>query len=478
MRFIKKDYVRILEWSFKITYLLLGLATFNVFLYSSPIQPLLVKLCLVLGMLTLLGRLIFFRDYIKTPGWIVLGLFCASFLLSIIVNRSYGQAASDLKWLIWTGMLFFLLYACDSSRSVQAYKKEFTVVAHIIMIYGALSAAAGLIMMKTLYYKAWFTGDGETMFAGFRWERLWGVYTDPNYGGVLSTAAILMCLYFLLEKKGLLKKILYIIMIVLNCGYLVFSDSRTAEVCLIAAVGFWFIYSAVMKKSKIKGVCISLVVMAVFAAAFLGGASYLKSEVSTQVQKQMDIKLKKNAAGKPKQTLNDQQTRHDKSRKQGVKDDFSSGRIALWTGGLEVWKTKPVLGTGYNSFLPFVKDRLPDSYLINNPQGEYVSLHNTYLNILAYQGIVGFVIYAAFMILVLIRWWRGQRFVKAEDRNYIAVLSACVIIAAISMLFLLDGLYTNSPGSFALWTFLGYLMHYTVKEGGSFVQIQENMEKQ
>lgn len=465
MRFIKKDYVRILEWSFKIAYLLLGLATFNAFLYSSPIQPLLVKLCLVLGILTLIGRLIFFRDYIKTPGWIVLALFCVSFLLSIFVNRSYGQAGADIKWLIWTGMLFFLLYVCDSSKSVQAYKKEFSVIAHIIIIYGALSAAAGLIMMKTLYYKVWLTGDGETMFAGFRWGRLWGIYTDPNYGGVLSTAAVLLCLYFILEKKGMIKKVIYGVLIVLNCGYIVFSDSRTSEICLIAALGFWGIYSAVTKKGSVKRRCIGLAAIAVFSAAFLGGAFYLKAEVSTQVQKQMDVKLKKELANKPKQTLNDQQTRHDKSRKDDLKADVSNGRIALWTGGLEVWKTKPVLGTGYNSFLPYVKDKLPDSYLINNPQGEYVSLHNTYLNILAYQGIVGFVIFFVFLILVLIRWWRGQASVKDGDRNYIAVLSACVLTAGISMVFLLDGLYTNSPGSFALWTFLGYLMHDTVKEG-------------
>lgn len=465
MRFIKKDYVRILEWSFKISYLLLGLATFNAFLYSSPIQPLLVKLCLVLGILTLIGRLIFFRDYIKTPGWIVLALFCVSFLLSIFVNRSYGQAGADFKWLIWTGMLFFLLYVCDSSKSVQAYKKEFSVIAHIIIIYGALSAAAGLIMMKTLYYKVWLTGDGETMFAGFRWGRLWGIYTDPNYGGVLSTAAVLLCLYFILEKKGMIKKVIYGVLIVLNCGYIVFSDSRTSEICLIAALGFWGIYSAVTKKGSVKRRCIGLAAIAVFSVAFLGGAFYLKAEVSTQVQKQMDVKLKKELANKPKQTLNDQQTRHDKSRKDDLKADVSNGRIALWTGGLEVWKTKPVLGTGYNSFLPYVKDKLPDSYLINNPQGEYVSLHNTYLNILAYQGIVGFVIFFVFLILVLIRWWRGQASVKDGDRNYIAVLSACVLTAGISMVFLLDGLYTNSPGSFALWTFLGYLMHDTVKEG-------------
>ncbi len=86
MKLIKKEYVKVLEWGFKIAYLLLGLATFNTFLYDSPVQPLLVKICLLLGVLTLVGRLVFFRDYWKTPYWCVLALFCLSFLLAMVSN--------------------------------------------------------------------------------------------------------------------------------------------------------------------------------------------------------------------------------------------------------------------------------------------------------------------------------------------------------------------------------------------------------
>ena len=49
MKIIKKEYVKYLEWAFKLAYLLLGIATFNSFLYDSPVQPILVKLCLILG---------------------------------------------------------------------------------------------------------------------------------------------------------------------------------------------------------------------------------------------------------------------------------------------------------------------------------------------------------------------------------------------------------------------------------------------
>ena len=90
MKLVKKEYVKVLEWAFKIAYLFLGVATFNSFLYDSSVQPFLVNVCLVFGGLTLLGRLIFFRDYWKMPYWILLALFCVAFLLSMIMNREYG----------------------------------------------------------------------------------------------------------------------------------------------------------------------------------------------------------------------------------------------------------------------------------------------------------------------------------------------------------------------------------------------------
>ena len=89
MKLVKKEYVKVLEWAFKIAYLFLGVATFNSFLYDSSVQPFLVNVCLVLGGLTLLGRLVFFRDYWKMPYWILLALFCVAFLLSMIMNREY-----------------------------------------------------------------------------------------------------------------------------------------------------------------------------------------------------------------------------------------------------------------------------------------------------------------------------------------------------------------------------------------------------
>lgn len=459
MKIIKKEYVKYLEWAFKLSYLLLGIATFNSFLYDSPVQPMLVKLCLILGILAVLGRVVYFKDYIKTPYLLLLILFCISFCISIAVNWKYGTAVADLKWVVWTGFLFFLLYACDTTRDRMEYKKEFTIFANIIVVISVLNAAASLYLMTNLYHNLWHTASGEALIAGFQWGRLWGVYTDPNYGAVFSTIAVLLSAYFVKTGKGMWK-LLYLAAIVVDYIYILFSDSRTAEVCMCVGAGIFLLFLFFQKQANWKGILAGILAAVVFAGVFVGVTSAAKAEYNTKIE----AEIKKADAQKASQEKKNEQK---VGRSQDLQSDISNGRFELWASGLEVWKTKPITGTGYNSFLPYVREAIPDTYVVNNDQGEYVSLHNGYINILVYQGLLGAVLFAVFMVCVMVKWCKGVKIVCEDHMDDIAVLTACVSVVAVSMVFLLEGVYTNSPGAFVLWTFLGYLMHYFVKKRGT-----------
>lgn len=512
MKLIKKEYIKILEWGFKIAYLLLGLSTFNSFIYDSPIQPALVKVCLVLGVLAAAGRLLFLKDYIKMPYLPVLVLFCISFCLTIMVNWKYNAGVEDLKWVIWTGFIFFLLYTCDRTRSRNSYKKEFHVLADILIVLSVICALASIYLLLQNYHNLWTTESGEVLIAGFQWGRLWGVYTDPNYGGVFSVAAILLCVYFILIRKGLCR-IWYVLAICADYIYVIFSDSRTAEVTMCAGAGVILLLLLYSRRKNWKGIAAGILLTAVFAGVFVGGTSLLKGWYNEQIEaraqqrsseenivSETEENIEESAEENPGNSGENSEENSGESggensgepaadtgnapvsspeqkseeapqepeteeqetvgRAQDIQTDVSNGRFDLWKSGIEIWKTKPVTGTGYNSFLPYVEETLPDTYVVNNDQGNYVSLHNGYLNILVYQGILGAVISLVFIGGVLWSWFRGIKSVPRKDSLYITFLSATVVVIAVSMLFLLEGIYTNSPGTFILWSFLGYLMHY------------------
>ncbi|MGC4018007.1 MAG: O-antigen ligase family protein [Muricomes sp.] len=81
------------------------------------------------------------------------------------------------------------------------------------------------------------------------------------------------------------------------------------------------------------------------------------------------------------------------TRKQDLKHDYSSGRMGIWKGGLQIVKESPVIGIGYRNIAPYTEENFPESYLIKNVYGvKYDSMHNVELDILIAQGALGAVI--------------------------------------------------------------------------------------
>ena len=476
---VKQNYEEILELVFKISYLCLSFATFVSVIYISPVQPILVKLTLVLGALVILVRVINWKKYRKMPCLILMVLFCLSFLLSTFMNRQYGMT-DNLKWILWTGLQFFALYVCDVERDTEKYRKEFNVIAHLMIIGTVIAAAASLIMLAQSYSQFLTTAEGEFIVTGFTWDRLWGVYTDPNYGAVFSVIGVVLSVYFLIRQKGI-KKVLYIITAILDFGYIVYSDSRTGEIAFILCTGCFLYFYLIRRKNNreerkhgsfryVKSILIVLCIMAVA----VGGDYFLKTEnikyqteVAQKVAQEAAQKNAKNIGESKKSTVTGKkssgQTKVQTARQQNIEKDATNGRFSLWKSAIEVWETSPVYGAGYSTFVPYAKEHVPNTYAVNNEQGDYTSMHNAFFNTLAFQGGIGFVLFI--LITARIIQYVLLPVIRKKDENalYLITMLAATGAVVISMLFLLDGIYTNSPSACILWMFSGYLVQYTYK---------------
>ena len=159
MERLKQNYEEITELVFKVCYLFLTLATFITVIYASPVQPILVKVSLVLGMVLILIRAIKIRKYAKMPCVILMALFCLSFLFTAVMNRQYGITENG-KWVIWTGIQFFALYVCDVERDPAKYRREFRILSHIMIVCGSLAAVAEHCtalpgLLSVYYHSGW-----------------------------------------------------------------------------------------------------------------------------------------------------------------------------------------------------------------------------------------------------------------------------------------------------------------------------------
>ena len=295
---------------------------------------------------------------------------------------------------------------------------------------------------------------------GYTWGRLWGVYTDPNYGAVFSVIVIILSLLFLLQRKGIIR-IAYIISIVLNFIYFVYSDSRTGEIAMVVSLGVFLILYISKKKEmsrKLVRFGVPAVLVLCIAAAGFGGMQVMKS----QYGKYYSAVSAERTKNQPKQEV--KKDNGTAGRKQDIQQDVSNGRFELWQSAVEVWETSPVYGAGYSTFVPYAQEHVPDTYAVNNDQGNYTSMHNTFFNTLAFQGTIGAVLFVLIALRILVYVLLPVLRAQGDDAAELAAMLACTGVVVVSMMFLLDGIYTNSPGSFVLWTFAGYMVRYAYRK--------------
>jgi len=97
--------------------------------------------------------------------------------------------------------------------------------------------------------------------------------------------------------------------------------------------------------------------------------------------------------------------------------DYGSNksRIVMWSIGLEMFKDRPLFGTGDNEFM-----ELYEKYKKPEMHGEGSHLHSNYLMILATMGILGFISYAGMFAVLFLRQLKIYSSTKeSKDRMFI-----------------------------------------------------------
>ncbi len=487
MRFAWQEY---LELAFKISYILLAFATYVTVLYMSPAQSIFVKLTMVLGAFVVLARVINWKDYRNTPGLILMALMCLSFLLSTFMNRQYGMT-DNLKWLIWMGIQFFGLYAIPLKREKSHVIFEYKIISSLVLIASVIGAIASLKMLPESYSEFLTTADGEIIITGFTWDRLWGVYTDPNYGAIISVIGVFIAIGWLVISSRVFVRILCVLAVAADYGYVMFADSRTALLALTIGLAFFFVtffykkwkeqtVNLDGKKHGAKTVSLAIVLVVFIGVCYLGGYIWKENNIQYQEQaaKEKEEALKQEEAKKQeeeRQAVQKKNTTEEKvvtEREKQLEEDASNGRLSLWKSAIEVWQSSPIYGAGYSTFADYAQENVPTTYAVDNAQGVYTSLHNEFFNVLAYQGGLGAILFVLILLRLVVYVLKGI-FAKKEIHEFYSIpMLCCVGTVVVGMVFLLDGLYTNSVSAAVLWIFAGYLVNL------SGHRMEEESEKQ
>lgn len=401
------------------------------------------------AILAVVGGIFIFWGFVQKrsftmPGIGFLILFLVIYLVSSMINQKYG-IIGNIKGFIWLLLQFFLLYTVDDTVEDSYYKKEAILLMRFYSIIVFLTSLTALIMAVLHVEQISYEIEGVVVRGSYD-GRLYGEYTDPNYGAMFGVLAIFFSSYLWLQSSGLLARFFFSANILIQCAYCLLSGSRTAIlsllICLFIGLTLW-IYKQFIRGNTLRQRVWRIVISIVMTIFVVGLLFFLYHECRIHIGDTPSGKVGEGAS-------------HYFWR--DLSGDFTNGRFKIWFSGIEVWKTTPFFGTSPRNLLPYAKAVLPDTYIATQ---NYVAMHNVFLDLLVETGVLGLLSMLAFIGYMVV--WIFKRWGKTayEDFSYSLCMALTVIAIGISACFLTEIIFINSVGAFFFWSCLGYFVHFS-----------------
>lgn len=428
-----------------ITHIILSFCVFTTETWLTSITPILV---VVLSAIILVYRLINMKKYMSYPLILLYVLFVLLYVVSSLLNISYGLIG-NVKIIIWMTIQIGVLYLCDIEKAKVDIKKELENCLFLVIFLTSIMNLVGLGMLFTNYYSFREVNDEVTHIMGITyWGRLFGIHTDPNYGAVQTYVAIVAAVYLWIKQNKRWKKGLLVLFTIINILHLSFSGSRTGLVAL--AVGgaiFASIYSFQKNSKPIKSLIFAvLVVVMVFGGNSLINNGY--NQISVIIAEIRD----------DKDGINDEHDFVEIGREEEIAEDISNRRFDLWQNAIEISQTSPLLGVSFANVVDYCRHNLPNSYLLTNGYSIFDAFHNMFMDLLVGQGVIGFIVFMLIIVLSLRYLLINLKNIPNEDKLDCCFLFSVATGILCSSLFVSQILYAHTPGTILFWLLWGYLI--------------------
>lgn len=385
------------------------------------------------------------RGYYRTKEYLLMALFCGSYLITILLNIQ-RHFINELLILGYTVSLYFMMTYCDSKARPEEIRKELTYLMYAMVI---VSFVFAVINLGIYFYSYPGTKhvSGGSFFYGISGGQLGGIY-NPNTGGTINYISAVFT--FLLLKKAGREKIFLILNLFVQFWCFSLVQSRGAWVSVLAFAVLYFLF--VWKKPSLGRIkelgCKALLL--VVCVAILTSSSKLLRNGTARVAEALHSESSS-------ETGNDHvDIPIDRNPSNEGTSDFTTGRTGLWKIGLEEYRKAPVFGIGYRSIDDALKDKLSEYDYGNSARG---GLHNIYLTVLVSSGVVGFVLFAALIVFLMLKVLKIYR--SKQIPTSVKYLATCIPAWLIGDLVESRIALSLSLMSVLFWIMVGYVLYFS-----------------
>ncbi|MGG5358110.1 MULTISPECIES: O-antigen ligase family protein [unclassified Enterococcus] len=376
--------------------------------------------------------------------------FLLAILLSTFVNGPSG-IVDNIKLLIWQFIYLFVVYRIG--RETQ-FKQILPIFEKILIASWNILVIISLGMFAVKYSNVMAFDKFYNGFrSGFVENRLYGIFSDPNFASATSVAIIFLAAKLVLSKKSTLTRVYGVITILLQFMYVILSGSRTAEIALLICTYFavFFLVYNRFGKSLVSKLALAVICSIVCSGVVLGMAEagkYAAPKISVITTKYAPQSTRERNEKKDPITLE----RNDVVNK----DDVSNNRFALWKSSFEIFQSSPLVGSSPRNMIEYAQKNLPETFIATKKQ----TSHNFVFYLLATTGLLGTLPLLAFLAIKIWNTLKHLFMRSVADYDVYLLNTMAVLAILVSALFLTELVLVNKIGSFIFWLYLGGLTAY------------------
>lgn len=415
----------------------------------------------------IIGLLILFIDFIfsiknkqvrKYDIWLI--LFIVIMGVSSIFNLKYGLF-ENIKLLMWQLIIFFIVYQFGKDYGQNKFTDLYSwilrlswFIANSVSVSMFVIHYAKKIPIKYKYYP---------VRLGWLGNRLFGVFTDPNFGAVISVIVIFMEISYLVyrNRKSLFEWIFSLLNIFVQFSFISLSVSRTAQVVLISLTMFYLFFiiysSKKLKPNRILKIIVSIIIATVVSLSVYELTNFTKEFYAKVPNIYQDIifdaKVQKDSAI-DKNTTEDKPVYQPSFNRPDVNsDNVSNLRFQLWNSSFQIFKSSPLLGGSPGNYLKYAHDKLPKTLMGHDK----LTAHNLFFLVLASTGLLGIITLFGFLLkksLKILKYlFTSQDLVRSKLLFYILYIFG----VAVSAMFITELVLVSTIGAITFWMYLGVL---------------------
>lgn len=439
-------------------------------LVNEPVNSYILDLFAVTGCILVLLDLVTGRRLFKGQYCWILYAFICVMVISSLINIQYGYI-DNLKTIVWTGIQIVVFYSAYTRISRDTMMKYVYLILHLISWIWTIAVIYSLKQFVTMEAYGVEIRPEQWKRQGFRNNRLFGIFNDPNYAAVTCAYAIFMLLYIMQKTKKVWLKYICALACGVNGIYILLSGSRTAKICVLVTI---FVYTFLLLKNRwlydrigigiLKRLLISIIVVCILAVA---GSVTEKLVVNIPKIYAEHVIINTEKTSDSHNTENVTELEQERAQKvmaleeqeildrQDIGEGTSNRRLRTWENYIEGIEGRYIIGASPRNVAQYMEDKHPDIYERN----EGYETHNGFLSAFVGTGAIGLGVILLFMILIGRRIWIYCFSKEPISKEFVTIFSVIIVIL-IYTCFFTELFFVSNLTTVIFWLFLGCMMYW------------------